>query len=200
MTKKKFYAYVVPRKKLRGIAESWGECERIVSGQIGARYRGFGTREEAKEWLGLGAWYEVKTVKKLEPGIYFDAGTGRGGGVEISVTDERGKNFLHKVLAKKKLNRFGKQVLGGGATNNYGELLACKYAIEIAAKEGVKKVFGDSKLIIDFWSKWRVKKQTQEETFELAREVAGLRKKFEEKGGEVIRVSGDDNPADLGFH
>lgn len=194
------YAYIVPRRKLKGIAESWNECEPIVSGQFGARYRGFKTLEEAEEWLRLGARYEIKSVKKLEKGIYFDAGTGRGSGVEISVTDERGKNLLHKALPKAGLNRFFKHEVGGEATNNYGELLACKYAIEIAMKEGVKKVFGDSSLIVDFWTKWRVKKNVQEETFELAREVAGLRKKFEDTGGEVLRVSGDDNPADLGFH
>ncbi len=198
--KKKFYAYAVPMKKLKGIAASWSECERIVSGQVGARYRGFATREEAEEWLRLGARYDVKIVKKLAHGVYFDAGTGRGNGVEISVTDEWGKNLLHKVLAKGDLNRFFKHEVRGEATNNYGELLACKYAIEIAMKERIKKVYGDSSLIIDFWTKWRVRKDVEEETFELAREVAGLRKKFEERGGDVIRISGDDNPADLGFH
>src|SRR3989344_8807572 len=152
-SKKNFYAYVVPTKKLEGIAESWTECEKLVSGQFGARYRGFKTREEAEEWLRLGAQYEIKSVKKLEPGIYFDAGTGRGKGVEISVTDEKGKNLLLEVLKKKDLNRFGKHVLGDEVTNNYGELLACKHAIEIAMKSGAEKVFGDSSLIIDFWTK-----------------------------------------------
>jgi|SRR3989344_1039117 len=200
MAKKNFYAYLVPTKKLKGIADSWRECEKIVSGQFSARYRGFATREEAEEWLRLGANYEIKSVKKLESGIYFDAGTGRGKGVEISVTDEAGKNLLHKVLKKKDLNRFGKYVVGDEATNNYGELLACKYAIEIAMAEDIKKVFGDSSLIIDFWTKWRVKKDVEEETFDLAREVAGLRSEFEKQGGEVIRISGGENPADLGFH
>ncbi len=199
-SKKKFYAYVVPAKKLKGVAESWTECEKLVSGQFGARYKGFKTREEAEEWLRLGAQYEIKSVKKLEKGIYFDAGTGRGSGVEISVTDEKGKNLLHEAFKKSELNRFLKHELGTEQTNNYGELLACKYAIEIAIRSKVKKVFGDSSLVIDFWTKWRVKKDVEEETFELAREVAALRKKFEERGGEVLRISGGDNPADLGFH
>ena len=43
----------------------------------------------------------AKPRPTLEPGIYFDAGTGRGAGVEISVTDEQGKNLLHKALAQK---------------------------------------------------------------------------------------------------
>jgi ribonuclease HI len=199
-SRKKLYAYIVPAKKKKGVVESWAECEKLVKGVVGARYRGFKTREEAEEWLRRGGDYAIKVIKKLEPGVYFDAGTGRGEGVEVSVTDEKGKNLLHKALSKEELNRFKKYALGTEATNNYGELLACKYALEIAMKTGVKKVFGDSKLVIEFWSKWRVRKDVPEETFKLAREVAALRKEFEEQGGEVIRISGDDNPADLGFH
>lgn len=200
MSAKKFYAYFVPAKRKSGIAESWTECERIVSGQVGARYRGFSTKTEAEEWLRLGASYEIKRTKKLLPGIYFDAGTGRGEGVEISVTDEKGRNLLYKALSKKHLNRFGKHLIGKDATNNYGELLACQYAIRLATKGKIKKVFGDSSLVIDYWTKCRVKKNVAEETFVLAREAAKLRQDFEKSGGKVIRISGDDNPADLGFH
>lgn len=211
--KNKWYAYVVPSKNKRGIVSSWTECERIVKGIPGARFKGFATREEAKRWLTLGARYEVKTVKNLTRGIYFDAGTGRGQGVEISVTDEKGKNLLHKALSRDQLNQFGKHLVGTPrsfgtvpkergreVTNNFGELLAMKYALEIAKKTKIKKIFGDSKLVIDFWSKWRVKKDVAAETFALAREVAKLRAEFEKSGGEVCRVPGDDNPADLGFH
>ncbi|MBU6501111.1 MAG: ribonuclease H family protein [Patescibacteria group bacterium] len=200
MTKNKFYAYIVPRGKIKGIASNWTECEKLVKGQIGARYRGFTTREEAEKWLDLGARYEVKAVVKPTKGIYFDAGTGRGQGVEISVTNERGKSLLHKIISKKNLNRFGKHLVGPEVTNNYGELLACKYALQLARKSKIKKIFGDSSLIIDYWTKWRIKKDVAPETFALARETASLREKFEEGGGEVHRISGNDNPADLGFH
>ncbi|MBI2889087.1 MAG: ribonuclease H family protein [Candidatus Liptonbacteria bacterium] len=194
----KYYAWSIPGGG-EGVAEEWGEAEKRVSGKQGARFKGFKTREEAEKWLALGADYGVKHVQKIEPGIYFDAGTGRGEGVEISVTNEKGKNLLHKAISKVELTR-GKHLLGKEVTNNYGELLACKYAIEIAMAENIKKVFGDSKLVIEFWTRWRIKKDVPEETFKLAREAAGLRKEFEEQGGEVIRISGDDNPADLGFH
>lgn len=63
-----------------------------------------------------------------------------------------------------------------------------------------KKVFGDSKLVIEFWSKWRIKKEVDEKTKKLAKEVSLLRKEFEEQGGEIILISGGSNPADLGFH
>lgn len=200
MAKNNFYAYIVPEKKLKGIAASWAQCEKLVKGERGARYRGFPTKKEAEAWLREGARYDAKSAVKLEKGIYFDAGTGRGRGVEISVTDERGKNLLHKVLSARQLNRFGKYLLGKKATNNYGELLACRYALQIAVKGKIKNVFGDSRLIIDYWTKWRVKKDVPSETFSLARETAAWREQFEESGGAVKRLSGKNNPADLGFH
>ena len=210
MSKKiKYYACFVPKTGKKLVSDNWAECEKVVSGVQGARYKSFETKKEAEEWLAAGASYGPPRVvrkkeaqKKLEPGIYFDAGTGRGEGVEISVTDEKGKNLLHKLLSREELNKHGKHLLENSeATNNYGELLACRYAMQIAIEEGAKKVFGDSKLVIDYWSKWVVKKkEVAPETVTLAMEVSKLREEFEKLGGEVIRVSGDLNPADLGFH
>src|SRR3989344_2634148 len=109
--KSKYYAYRLADGR-QGIAESWAACERLVSGKANARYRGFPSREEAADWLGEGAPYEARQRlalrSKLSPGIYFDAGAGRGDGVEASVTDEHGKDLLHLVLPKRHMNRFGK--------------------------------------------------------------------------------------------
>lgn len=199
--KKKYYAYLLPNRT-SGVTDHWSACEKMVSGVLGARYRGFMSEEEARAWLREGAHYEIKIYKKLEPGIYFDAGTGRGEGVEVSVTDEKGKNLLHKVMKKEDLNSFGKhRVRESNATNNYGELLAMRYALKIAKKEKVKKIFGDSKLVIDYWSRHRAKRKTlPEATTRLLNEVAALRKQFEAAHGTVMRISGGENPADLGFH
>jgi len=201
----KFYAYLIPRKEKQGITNNWAECERQVKGVMGARYRSFDSRADAAEWLHSGAVYEVKPRKAkavLYPGIYFDAGTGRGAGVEISVTDEKGRDLLGKVLAISKLNKFGKHLVAHAeATNNYGELLALKYALKYALKTEEKSIFGDSKLVIDYWSKYQIKrKEVAARTVKLAEEVSGLREKFEEGGGVVSRIPGGDNPADLGFH
>jgi ribonuclease HI len=154
MAKKKnnFYAYLVPvgggaaaGKTEQGIVDNWPTCEKKVSGKYGARFKGFETREQAEAWLAGGAQYDAKPIVKLQPGIYFDAGTGRGDGVEISVTDEHGKNLLHKALSKSELNQHGKHLIANeAATNNYGELLALSYALEIAKKMKVKHIFGDS--------------------------------------------------------
>jgi ribonuclease HI len=213
--KKKYYAYFVPLFGARasgnasapksGVADDWTACEKLVSGKVGARFKGFERRSDAEAWLADGAMYESKLAKprpKLEQGIYFDAGTGRGDGVEISVTDEHGKNLLHKAISHNELNNFGKHLVGdAAATNNYGELLALHYALEIAHKERIKKIFGDSKLVIDYWSKWHIKrKDLPEETVALADEVSRVREIFEKAGGTIGRISGDYNPADLGFH
>lgn len=203
--KKKFYAYLIPTTQKHGVTDDWATCEKMVKGVTGARYRSFNAKVEAEDWLKAGAVYAAKPMRpyrKLEPGIYFDAGTGRGDGVEISVTDEHGKNLLHKAFSKTELNRFGKHLIKNSeVTNNYGELLALHSALEIAAKENIKKIVGDSKLVIEYWSKWRMKaKDLPEETVSLAREVAKMREAFEEDGGVIERVSGGENPADLGFH
>lgn len=208
---KKYYAYFLlsgtglPADR-QGICDSWKECEKLVSGKT-ARFRGFATHAEAEAWLSAGAHYETREKKaariktQLLPGIYFDAGTGRGNGVEISVTDESGKDLLHTVMPKTKINKHGKHLLSAGMTNNYGELMACQYALKYALKNNAQKIFGDSKLVIDYWSKGYVKRsELPKKTAKLADAVAKLRKEFEMIGGEVGRISGADNPADLGFH
>jgi ribonuclease HI len=117
----------------------------------------------------------------------------------VSVTDESGKNLLEKISPKIKLNKFGKHP-EPKATNNYGELLACKYALELALKFGIKKIFGDSKLIIDYWSKGFIKKDLPKKTQKLSIETSKLRKIFEKNNGKIDFIEGDYNPADLGFH
>ncbi len=71
----------------------------------------------------------------------------------------------------------------------------------MAQPQGVKKSFGDSKLVIEFWSRWHIKrKDLPGETVALADDVSRAREAFEKDGGTVERISGDHNPADLGFH
>jgi ribonuclease H-related protein len=182
--KQKYYAYLTNASK--GVAGSWQECEKIVSGIPNARFKGFSTQQEAQKWIEAGADYSLKHIA-AEKGIYFDAGTGGGKGVEVNVTDEKGKSYIKKLLPE-------------GATNNFGELLACKLAFEVAIVKKIMKVFGDSVLVIDYWSKGYVKKEVSAETIELAKKAKVLRKEFEKNGGCLERIAGTDNPADLGFH
>ncbi|NOZ02150.1 MAG: ribonuclease HI [Deltaproteobacteria bacterium] len=205
-TKNKFYAYQMAGAS--GIVTSWNECESIVSGR-NARYRGFATRAEAQAWLDAGAMYENKAAKKAGQrrdlpvdAVYFDSGTGRGRGTEVNVTDREGVPLAHLVVDERDLTPFG-TVLVRGKTNNYGELLACLYGIRVARKLGKKIVMGDSKLVLDYWSKDFVSQEKREKDPELA-QLAGLtcraREAFEKDGGELRHVPGSVNPADLGFH
>ncbi len=196
MSKKKYYAYSVDIEK--GITESWPECQRIVSGVPAAKYKSFESRGEAERWLEAGANYKIKHLAAAA-GIYFDAGTGGGNGVEINVTDARGQGLLYRVLPESDLSQKGHYQVKR-VTNNYGELLACKYALQLALETGEMKVFGDSALVIDYWSKGHIKNEMGADTIDLAKEVAKLRWRFEQNGGELARISGGANPADLGYH
>ena len=92
--------------------------------------------------------------------------------------------------------------------NNGAELMATVAGLRIAIfyiRNGfpVKHIASDSKLVVEFWSKY-IKKESVD-TFDhrkvaYIRELISLRKIFEDLGGSIIKISGDENPADLGYH
>ncbi|MBW2260903.1 MAG: viroplasmin family protein [Deltaproteobacteria bacterium] len=205
---RKIYAYHTETGD--GIADTWDECERIVQGRR-ARYRGFDDREAARKWLEAGAWYEDRETEKREAlskypedSVFFDSGTGPGRGTEIRVTDRSGITIIH--IADHDEGRLvpeGNIVLGHARTNNYGELLACLLGIQAATRLGSKHVYGDSKLVLDYWSRGRVSKDKRAGDPDLAVLAARTKKaraRFEKDGGTLDRISGALNPADLGFH
>jgi len=64
-------------------------------------------------------------------------------------------------------------------------------------KNGIKSIYGDSKLVIDYWSKGKMKKtELPEATVKLGEMVIKLRIEYEKKGGKVLHVSGDINPVE----
>ena len=140
MAKEKYYAYFFDTNNM-GIKNSWDECKKIVQG-TSARYKSFTSKEEAEFWLNNGAIYEKKSEtlerkilqnQKLEDAVYFDAGTGRGLGVEVRITDKNKKSLIEsirdekfeKFLENKKwtINEFENIQLDKRRTNNFGELL-----------------------------------------------------------------------------
>lgn len=202
----KVYAYFLELTGERGIVSSWSECEKKTKGIKKARYQSFLTEEEAEKWLQDGANYKKKEKtrkeqkkqeeKILEEAIYFDAGTGRGIGTEVRVTNR----FGHSLLTEK-TNEFGNIALGFSKTNNYGELLGLSFAIEIALEQKVFQIYGDSQLVLQYWSQGHFHKESlEEDTVHLILEVIEKRKYFENMGGKISYISGDMNPADLGFH
>ncbi|PHI13822.1 ribonuclease H family protein [Fusobacterium polymorphum] len=215
MAKQKYYAYFFDEKN-NGIVDTWSECEKIVHGTK-ARYKSFIDKSVAQDWLDSGANYEKKISLKtpvnttLEKGIYFDSGTGRGIGVEVRVTDENKENILDKISpsALKELlkdttwikNEFGNIQFETKKTNNFGELIGFYFALNCAKLLKYNLILGDSRLVIDYWSLGRFYENNLElETINYINKVIQLRKEFEKNKGIVRHISGDVNPADLGFH
>ena len=209
MTKnKKFYAYFIIDTSENGILENWSDCQKKVSGKK-ARYKSFKTFLEAEKWLNSGANYEKKEKTDLieqyseldRDAIYFDAGTGCGNGVEVRLTDFNGNSLLYKIMNEKNINEFGNYYVADTRTNNFGELVGIYTAFVYAKKYGTKVICGDSSLIIEYWSKGRYNSSNLEnDTIELIKKVTLMRHEFEKKGGTIKKISGDVNPADLGFH
>lgn len=202
----KFYAYIIEKENIKNVVNTWSECQSFTKGK-NARYKSFKTQDEAWNWLDNGGVYENKkeilAEKKLslEEGIYFDAGTGRGIGVEVRVTDRFGNSLLSKVLPKEMINSFNNYLAPEGSTNNYGELIGCYLALKLALKTNSFKIFGDSKLVIEYWINGFFNSQNlNEKTINLISKTKFLKDEFEKLGGEIIHISGDINPADLGFH
>jgi ribonuclease HI len=205
--KNQFYAYSVEGRT--GIVRSWAECEGRVHGKA-ARYKGFASFAEAKAWLDAGTPYEDKASTRAKEreslpadGIFVDAGTGAGLGVEVNVTDRGGVPLLHLCLKEKHLTPRGTCLLKPGRTNNYGELIALLLGLRIARRLARRALFSDSALVLDFWSRGHVtakKKLEDPELYALARKTADERRAFERVGGRCLKISGGINPADLGYH
>lgn len=198
----KYYAYLIESTGVSGIVDTWALCQERTKGSK-AKYKSFKSKKEAEEWLASGASYTYKKdiQANLPSGIYFDAGTGRGIGVEVRVTDSKGNSILNQYLPKEKITEHGNYLCKEGSTNNFGELLGIYIALKLAIKNNVMNIFGDSKLVLDYWSKGFIKKDNvNEETYDLSQKVKKIRQEFERLGGKIEHVSGDFNPADLGFH
>lgn len=205
--KGKIYAFFIIESGEKGIVYSWDECQSIAKGEK-CRYKSFRTEDEALKWLESGAEYENKKekIEKLSSeldrnAIYFDAGTGRKNGVEVRLTDFYGNPVIDKVVGNDKVNEHGNYHVASSRTNNFGELVGLFAAMKYARKNSIKTICGDSALVIDYWSKGFFNEQNLEkDTVDLIRKVSAMRKEFESENGRIEKISGDVNPADLGFH
>ena len=194
---KKYYACILKTKNEKIIFTSWEECKNKIKGQAN-KIKSFKTIEEAENWL----LRDGKTNYIYPAGIYFDSGTGRGQGVEIRVVNEKGIPMLNKIMDQSLINDYNNYYVRkfDGISNNYGELFGLYVALRISLKDDIKNIFGDNKLVIDYWSRGFYNKNLNKNTIKLIESVIELRNTFEEKGGKVLLISGDNNIADLGFH
>lgn len=165
------------------------------------KFKKFDNKEKAKEWLNKVNGKNLSETKKLDDKtLYFDAGTGRGV-TEARVTGKRGQSLIkYSGLKNIKINKHG-NIEFPGKTNNYAELAAFYIALRIALKYDYKKIAGDSKLVLKWWTNGNYKKDNlSEDTIKLIEKTRELLKIFEGKQGHILFISGDINPADLGFH
>ena len=213
---KSAYAVFDPKTGSKNIYGSWNECERVVKGTQ-LRYKGFYSEAEAKEWLDSGASYETASVSEEKTAtnlrkeygaldrnaIFCDAGQSKGKSAEVNVTDIGGNPLLREFSRESsyfgELNVAGFLELDSSKSNNYGELVGLYLALIIANERGVNKVYTDSELVRNYWSKNHYK-GNDPKTYELIQNTSELRTMFERAGGTVEHVSGDLNPADLGRH
>lgn len=201
-----FYAYILNNGG-KGIVDSWDKCEQIVKEQSSAKYKKFKTIEEATEFISNNGIVGKPIYNLDKNAIYFDAGTGRGRGVEVRITRSNGTSLLSYIKSKKTfmemlnrngffINEFDNIELGPNYTNNFGELFGCYLALIIANEVNCKTIYGDSDLVIKYWSKGNCKSD-DDLTKKLSNTVTKIRNNFD---GSINHISGDINPADLGFH
>ena len=157
MAKQKYY--VVWEGKQPGVYASWAECQQQVNHFTGAKYKAFGSREEAEQayakgWKGIwgqtaaagaGSASRSSAAKRGSSpaedageidydSISVDVGTrGNPGPVEYKGVDTRTGEIIFAVgpIAK--------------GTNNLGEFLAIVHALAYLKKQGsAKTVYSDS--------------------------------------------------------
>lgn len=117
------------------------------------------------------------------------------------MTDKYGNSLINENYHSFPINEHSNILLGKERTNNFGELLGLSIALDLALKSNVNNIFGDSKLVIQYWSHGHFNKNSiNDDTIKLIDYVVKRRKKYEACGGKITHISGDINPADLGFH
>ena len=89
--------------------------------------------------------------------------------------------------------------------NNGAELLALLISLRICNKyPEYKIIYCDSDLLIKYWSLGLINQKTRNKMdplkLQYINECTQLRKIFESNNGKIIKISGSQNLADLGYH
>lgn len=151
--------------------------------------------------------------------IYTDAGMNKRTGDEAwgCVVDEKGRDLIEdnqdlyedmkieqvdlpvgkRFVIKCKFNDVKTQ------QNNGGELCALVGGLRTALRIGCKKICCDSQLLVTYW-KIKVNPKTLEKMDEKKKyfisQLQTLYLQFEKGGGELVKIPGGENKADLGYH
>lgn len=208
----KYYAVITGNQT--GIFRSWEECKKSVHRFKGSKYESFKTLEEAEDYVNNSTQYR-KNLKVINC-LYVDGAHNKFTGTIAlaSVVDE---NFCDKVEEFRYLFDdielvtynlpVGIRTLGIANfndvkihQNNGAELLALIMGLRIAIVTNLySTIFSDSQLMVDFWSRGYFNGNPNMDPKKklYIEELIGLRKKF---NGEIVKIPGKLNKADLGFH
>ena len=168
MAKKNFYAVKIG--KTTGIFTTWSECEASVHGYPGAKYRGFATLEEAKQYLGETERRQVENELTAYVDGSFEVSTGvySFGCVFLLPKKEAvGLSKNEKEDATCKSEKEDCMICASGSGNDKelaairnvaGEMLGAMYAVKTARKNGYKSILiCYDYLGIEMWAtgKWK---------------------------------------------
>lgn len=153
--------------------------------------------------------------------IYVDGAMNKytNGKAWASVVDSNGEDLVYRyqqlfpdlVLISRHLpvgNRLLAEVSFNDVSsqqNNGAELISLVMGLRIALTTGEYfNIYCDSELIVSYWSKGHINPKTLSKMdpnkYKYICECVQNRKLFETIGGNIIKISGDNNLADLGFH
>ena len=164
MAPKKYYAIASGRKP--GIYDNWPAAQAQVAGCKGAKFKGFPTKEEAKEWINNPVYSQSpkKTSHKARPSI-ADTSPKTG---EVTIYTDGGARYNpgpggYGVVQI--YNDVRKELSGGFklTTNNRMELMACIVALqELEHRDKPVTLYSDSSYVVNGiikgWAKsWRKK-------------------------------------------
>ena len=211
----KFYA--VKEGRIPGVYTSWPDCQKQTNGYSGAVFKSFSSREEALNFISPSP---KETKNSKEDIVYCDGGHNSQTGKDAwgSVVDKDGYDLVSKnkhlltdfILRDEILPLKGKRTIivanfndVKSQQNNGAELMAMVAGLRICLEKNHKVLASDSELLVKWWSnKLNDDKRSimDPRKVNLIDELIILRKKFEQIGGSIIKISGDDNKADLGHH
>ena len=211
--------YAILNGRRTGVFNSWNECKELVKGFSGAVYKSFSNLEDAQNFLNRDSVSHRSILQANGSYLYVDAGQNRDTGncSFASVVDHNGDDlvyhnldlfndlFLNQIQVSNKDRIIAVVRFDDGIKqqNNAGELIALVMGLRIALKNGIKIVYSDSELMVSYWSK-SLKPKTRSEMHPdkllYVEELMRLRIEYLNTGGEILKISGDLNLADLGRH
>ncbi len=158
MAAKKFYA--VASGFTPGIYDNWPSAQAQVKGYSGAVYKGFATKQEAKEWLKNPSYRPASRTKKNTSGPKSSTpASARQQAGEVSIYTDGGalNNPGPGGYGVVQLYNGERKELSGGfrlTTNNRMELMACIVALrELEYRQKTVTIYSDSKYVVNGISK-----------------------------------------------